>query len=457
MQPQAQFAPPPGSPAAPAAGSSPAVEALPEPSVNGDAAYPEFARELVRGGLLSDPWLDGQPRFERRALRMPRSHLAALSRAAEQVIAVYDQVVRLCVDDPGLRRRFFPLSPWQERMWHNRAPLWHGIARADAFFTDDGLAICELNCDTPSGEAEAVLLARAALAEAARERPLEPPPSDPSARLEERFCRLVSTLAGRRLHDPLAGPLTVGLVYPTELTEDLSMIALYRRWLEARGAKVVLGSPFNLAPARGGRVALFGAPLDLVVRHYKTDWLGERLPARDDEPPLADAEPLWRPLSLLLSPGAPPVVNPFASILPQNKRSMALMWEELARFPSWAQRVIRRHVPYTVRLETLPRARLRVEKDGWVIKSDYGCEGAEVLVGREVTGQQWRAALDHARPGRFVAQRFFHAVADGRGEQVNHGVYLVAGVASGLFSRVQRGRTDRGARAVATLIDVEGT
>ena len=71
-------------------------------------------------------------------------------------------------------------------------------------------------------------------------------------------------------------PLTVGIVYPTELTDDLSVIELYARWFEARGARVVLGSPFNLRPDGQGGVAMFGVSCSVIWRHYKTDWWGER-------------------------------------------------------------------------------------------------------------------------------------------------------------------------------------
>ena len=42
-------------------------------------------------------------------------------------------------------------------MWTASQPHWHGISRADVFLTDGGLAFTEINCDTPTGEAEAVV------------------------------------------------------------------------------------------------------------------------------------------------------------------------------------------------------------------------------------------------------------------------------------------------------------
>src|SRR6185295_4586894 len=102
-----------------------------------------------------------------------------------------------------------------------------------------------------------------------------------------------------------------------------------------RGLEVVLGSPYNLQPRPDGGVALFGTPCDLIVRHYKTDWWGERLPVWDDEAPYPDPDPLAGPLAILLRAqlaGRCAVVNPFAAVVPQTKKAMALMWEQQACF-----------------------------------------------------------------------------------------------------------------------------
>jgi hypothetical protein len=403
-----------------------------------DEGYLALAARLTAGGVLSDPWLDGQPRFSSRPRVLSRAEDRALVTAAEELALAWDEGVRLCHADPALRARFFDLPPALERMWRASAPAWHGIARADVFLTADGPKVCELNCDTPSGEAEAVLLAAAAHAES-------PSLRDPSAHLPSRFAALLEAVA------PRAGALTVGIVYPTELVEDLSMILAYRRWIEQRGHRVVLGSPFNLRERAGG-VALFGARCDVIVRHYKTDWWGEREPPFRDEPPFADARPLDGPLDLLLSAstrGACVVVNPFGAVLAQNKRMMALLWEAIDRLSPVAQSAVRRFLPYTARLEALSAPPAREE---WVLKSDYGCEGAEVIVGAEVSDEVWQRALAQARPGRFIAQRRFVPVADD-GRAVNYGVYLVGGQAAGYLTRIDRGATSTHAVTVPTLVE----
>lgn len=406
-------------------------------------AYHELAAELLRTGVLSDPWLDGEPRFRAEPVVLTRAQARELICAAEAVCALHNEVARLCAADPSLLG-WLGLTPVQRLLWESSAPAWHGLARADVFWTADGPKVCELNSDTPSGEAEAVLLNQAAHAR-------RPELVDPNAGFAERLVQLVEAMALR------PGRLTIGILYPTELVEDLSMIRVYQRWLEARGHRVALGSPFNLKRV-DGRAALFDAPCDVFVRHYKTDWWGERVPVWRDGEPYADAEPLAQALGVLtdgIAAGSCVVVNPFGAVVTQNKRAMALMWQRIDRFPAWAQAAIRRYVPYTVRLDAAPQIWLR-DRKSWVLKSDYGCEGAEVVMGCDVTDAEWREYVRQAAPGRWVLQRRFQPRVDLAGETTNFGVYCIGGKAAGFFTRVHRGATDYHARTAATLIE-EGT
>ena len=288
-------------------------------------------------------------------------------------------------------------------MWRMSAPAWHGIARADVFLTAGGPRVCELNSDTPSGEPEAVTLNR--VVDGAGAAAFD----DPNCRLARRVFEMLEAAA------PRGRPLTVGIVYPTEITEDLSVIELYARWFEARGARVVLGSPFNLRPDGRAAWRCSASRARSIWRHYKTDWWGERRTVWRSEDGYADAAPLTSRSALLagaVARGRCAVVNPFGAVLTQNKRMMALLWEELDRgFPRWARAAVRRYLPSTARLEALPPARLRASAPHWVLKSDYGCEGEEVVIGAETTrrrvGARARrrhpAPLDRAAPVRAAA------------------------------------------------------
>jgi glutathionylspermidine synthase len=397
--------------------------------------YSAFAEKILASGLITDPWLAGEPRFRQESVILGATQARAMSRAAEAIAEVYNELCLLVADDPESLDSFFCLTPYQKAMWMASQPLWHGVARADVFVTKEGLQIAELNCDTPTGEAEAIVLGALASREGT---------SDPNTTLAPRILEATELLAGP-LPDKRAA-----LVYPTELPEDLPLVRLYKRELEARGWAVTLGSPYNLT-YEGGRLRLFDAPVSLVVRHYKTDWWSERQSAWDDEE-VPDAAPLDEPLEAVLAAmldGKCSVVNPFGAVVPQNKRAMAFMWERIHRFTPRSQEVIRDLVPPTRRLEAIHTEQLLAQKDDWVLKSDYGAEGDEVIIGKLTTQEIWSASLMHARPGRWIVQRLFEPTDD-----VNYGVFVVAGATAGFYARIQSGATDD--RALSAPLLVEG-
>ncbi len=408
-------------------------------------AYDAFAERVVAEGTILDPWQDGEPRLEATPLVVSSEKYAALAKVAQEVAEVYDELSRLVDDDEDAADAFFALRPAHRLMWDASRPGWHGFARADVFETANGYVISELNCDTPTGEPEAVVLSALAHAD-------QPDLVNPNATLELRFGDMLELMIDRLVDGD--APRTVGIVYPTEFTEDLSVVRLYRRWLTARGFEVVLGSPYNLGTADDGRTTLFDVPLGAMLRHYKTDAWGEREGSFvDDDPP--DRVPLFEPLAAAVRGSVErrtAVINPFASIVPQNKLSMAFMWERIHRFSRRSQSIIERHVPYTSRVETVHKERLFADREGWVLKSAWGAEGSEVILGRATNDDEWRSLVAKARPRRFVAQRYFDAVGTNGGPPENYGVFLVGGAASGLYVRRQTGVTDELAISVPVLV-----
>ena len=282
----------------------------------------------------------------------------------------------------------------------------------------------------------------------------EPSLVDPNEALEARFVRMVETM--RETFVGVDSRRVAGIVYPTEFTEDLSLVRLYKRWLEAAGYAVALGSPYNLrSPSAESKAAcVFDEEVSVLVRHYKTDWWSERASAWSDEE-LEDTAPLREPLTVALEAlesRRAVTVNPFGAVLPQNKRMMAFFWEHIHRFSVGAQDTIRAYVPLTSRLETIHPEQVVSCREDWVIKSDYGAEGDEVVVGKLVTQAEWETSLAQARRGRWVAQRYFEAVLDEKGRATNFGVFLVAGRPSGLYARLQAGATDGSALSAPVLV-----
>ncbi len=409
-------------------------------------AYETFARQLQDTGILSDAWVDGRPRFRLQGIVLSLAQARALKRAAERVGAIYQELIDLLWAHPEWLDTFFCLTPYQKLMWLSAQGRWHGIARADLFLCRDGsVQCCEVNSDTPSGEAEAVLLNQLL-------HPYHQDVDDPNRRLALTFWRMLVTSHGGRK------PRTVGVVYPTELPEDLSMIAIYRKWLEARGCQVVLGSPYNLHTCDTG-VAMFGEPLDLVIRHYKTDWWGEREVVWTDAAPYRDPDPLDGPLRTLLEAeygGHVTVVNPFGAVVTQNKLSLAFMWEEMGRFSPLARRWIRRYIPETYRLTQMAMDDVLSNRQMWVLKSAYGCEGDETVCGPYVSDEEWRDTLAYAIPEFWICQRFFAVAPEPNGSNPNYGVYLVGGRSAGFYTRLSVAATDEQAVTAPTFIARRG-
>ena len=420
----------PGNPAAAGCGN-----ALPE--------YGEFVARLYETGVLDDVWNGGAPRFRLQGVVMSAARARALRRAAERVGAVYQELVGLVWEEPNWLDDYFCLTPYQKLMWFAAQGRWHGIARADLFVCADGrVRCCEVNSDTPSGEAEAVLLNRLL-------HPYHGAVQDPNRSLPEAFWRMLVASHGGQ------APRTIGIVYPTEMTEDLSMIAIYREWLEVRGCRVVLGSPFNLHGIGAG-VGMFGEELDLLIRHYKTDWWGERQVVWSDAEPYPDDEPLSGPLQLLLAAeyaGRVTVVNPFGTVLSQNKLSMAFMWEERRRFSAAAQRWIARYIPETHRLTQMPPDELLANQQDWVLKSTYGCESEETVCGPFVSADVWDETVAKALPAHWVCQRFFHAETESPGLMCNYGVYVIGGRSAGFFTRLSAAATDETAATAPAYVN----
>lgn len=407
--------------------------------------YTALAERLIAGGIITDPWVYGAERFRLEPMVLSPDLYQRMCSAGERVARLFNSVCTLVAAHPDLLDEL-SLTPYQLTMWESAVGRWHGIARIDFFVLTDGtLRFCEVNSDTPSGEAETVVLNAVC-------HPDHPHLVDPNREFEEHFVEMVLASHRASHRAPREHP-AVGIVYPTDLPEDLSMIALYRSWFERRGMRVVIGSPYNLQPRSDGGVGLFDVPVEIIVRHYKTDWWGERLPVWSDQPDYPDPDPLDPPLGWLLaaeSVGAVTVVNPFGAVVSQNKRAMALCWEHLDLFDAFDQETIRALLPETRRLEVLDPATLRREE--WVLKSDYGCEGDEVTVGRHVSDEVWEIALERAIPGHWVAQRWFDAAPLEDGAIPNYGLYIIAGRAAGIFTRLSPRSTDATALVPATFL-----
>lgn len=425
---------------------------LPLPSINTNS-YTDFAHAIYETGILSDPWFDGVERFRLDGVVLTPERARRLAEAAERIAYLHHELVEILVEHPELLTEFYPLTPYQLAMWQTSGGMWHGMARADLFVLENGrIVCCELNSDTPSGHAEAVLLNNLLYERNCREHGAL---RNPNAAMADAFIAMLRESHDKRTDAELR---RVGLIYPTEMTEDLGMMTLLTTWMERVGITVVAGSPYNLHRRNGG-IEVLDHPVDLIVRHYKTDWWGERETVWTDATDYPDSAPLHEPLSALLGAemeGEVTIVNPFGSVVTQNKLSLAFMWEHIELFAPESQNRIRELIPETRRMITFAPERLLHEREAWVLKSDYGCEGRETICGAFVNDEQWRRAIETAVPEHFVAQRFFRVAPDEQGMLPNFGVYIFGGTATGFFTRLSKQSTEYSSVTAPTYVLAEG-
>lgn len=409
--------------------------------------YGDFARMLYATCIISDPWIAGKERFRLQGVTLSPQQAQQLQIAAERVGFLYHEVAQIVLQHPEFLDDFFQLTPYQKAMWLQSEGRWHGIARVDLFLCTDGkIRSCEMNSDTPSGEAEAVLLNELL-------HPFHPNTLNPNLAFAEKFWQMILH-SDRASRGENASLKKIAIIYPTDLPEDLSMIAIYRKWMEEHGCEVVIGSPYNLSHDAQGNLTVIGKKVDLVIRHYKTDWWGERELIWTNQQEFLDADPLERELKILLQTeyeGRVTVVNPFGSVLTQNKFSMALMWEHQELFSAQAQEFIRAYIPETRRFASTDLTTLNREE--WVLKSVYGCEGDSVLVGPFAKPNDWQMGLATAIPKHWIAQKYFE-VAPLDGFFPNYGVYLIGGQAAGFYTRLSAKSTDYTAVTTPTYIRI---
>ncbi|MDX2127445.1 MAG: glutathionylspermidine synthase family protein [Chloroherpetonaceae bacterium] len=412
-----------------------------------ETAYLDFATQILQNGIINDPWLYGEERFLLDAIILTKHELKSLFEAAESIGSLYHEFTEIILKNPHFLESYFALTPFQKLMWFSSRGEWHAISRLDLFLCQNGqIRCCEMNSDTPSGEAETVLL---------NELLLHAFPSfeNPNADFKSRFLRLVERVS----EADVSTPKTIGIIYPTEHTEDLSMILSYEKWLSENGFKVLLGSPYNLSCDKNLNLLLFDTKLDLILRHYKTDWWGERIPIWKDSEDFADPDPLENPLLSIIkaeTAGKVKVLNPFGAILTQNKLSMAFFFDFIHLFSSQSQKTIHDFFPLTRSLRVEDLSNYLSEKNDWVLKSVYGCEGAEVIIGKNVTDEIWQETLEKLIPRYWIAQKFFESsTIHSQYPVANFGVYLCGGISSGIFTRLSPSSTDFSAKTAPTYIE----
>ena len=279
------------------------------------------------------------------------------------------------------------------------------IIRFDFHFTPDGWRISEGNIDVPGGLNEA----SGYPAIIGPHYPWAEPVGDPAAAYVDAL--IAATGPGA----------TVALIHATAYSDDQQMMTFVARRLEARGIRAHLASPSHLR-WRNGRAWLEAAwwrgPLDLVVRFFPAEWMGQ-LPRNSGWPHLCAGS-------------LTPISNPATAVLTQSKR-FPLVWDDLAtRLPTW-----RALLPETREPRSAP---WRTSRE-WILKPALGRVGEGIGISGLTDAAEWRKIVRDATwwPGHWIAQRRFDVVPieiRGVDRYPCLGVYTVDGLVAGAYGRL---------------------
>jgi glutathionylspermidine synthase len=312
----------------------------------------------------------------------------------------------------------FPLAKDAYARGPLRTPFFWG--RFDIFErAGGGLAALEYNCDKPAGQREIW---------ASEE--VGPARSNPNRGARARFRRELADAWRRHAGRSRKRPRLAILCDPAH-REEFRLAYLFGEEAHALGWEWDVVDPLTLT-VENGRAAAYGTTVDVVLRHYPSEYLHELPAARG----LLDARVLW--------------LNDPRAVVAQAKSAFAALWA-LFRDGRWLTRaegaLVERLVPPTglaSQVGWLDRARARPED--WVLKPVLGRYSERVAVGALASPDEWQAALDAAAasPREWVVQAFvpprrrWLPSSDGeRPGYVNWGVYLAGGEPAGICPRCQ--------------------
>ncbi len=316
------------------------------------------------------------------------------------LLRAFDKALAAALAQPALLNQF-GLADWERTLALEdpRIPA-SPVSRLDAFFDpDDGrLRFTEYNAETPAGSAYNDALTELFLGIPAA-RPflsryaLRPLPAAPHV-----LHALLSAYArwsGRR-ELPVIGILDWKEV-PT-----YSEFVLYQHYFESMGLRCVIADVRDCELINGKLVAA-GTPIDLI---YKRVLIHELIAEGGLDHPIVKA----------VRTGAVCMVNPFRCKVLHKKASLAVLSDErnAALFDPAELRIIAEHIPWTRVVEErktvfhgqtvdlLPW--MEANRERLVLKpnDDYG--GAGIVLGWEVDGTAWTAAVAKAVGEPFVVQ-----------------------------------------------------
>lgn len=407
----------------------------------------------------------GHARYGGRVLRtfmqpflIEPADLAEVHRAVAGIAALAERVAADYLEDPSVRDFFrFPAELVELIEAEPRMSQVAPIMRMDGMFTEQGMAILEINTDGSSGmndsnEIEERFLEAPILQELLRRYeyriiPMRRPTLD----------ALLSAYRDLRGSRASARPLIAFLDWEDVGTRE-EFIALQEHW-ERAGHSSVLVDPRHVE-RDGESLTYQGRVVDIF---YKRVLIDELLYRRDEVSTYLDA----------CAGGQICQVGPFRGEVIYTKEILAFLsdpahWD---RFTRDEVRLIQDHIPWTRRVvegkvcfEGRQRdllGLLREERERFVLKPARAYGGRGVAIGTDSTSLEWEQAMAQALQEVYVVQEFVPVpemdvltLAEEHPVERRHysvGTFVFSGKPGGLYSRVSAGNVVNVSAGGATL------
>ena len=297
-------------------------------------------------------------------------------------LALFDWEEELIAADPGFREA----SP---------------LSRLDAFFVHErgGLRFTEYNAETPAGASYNDVLAEATIGlpimrEFTKQFDLRMTPS--------RHNVMHALLDAYRQFTGQSNINPHICILDWEEVPTFSEFVLTRDYLHSQGLQCIITDPRNVE-YRNGKLTADGVQIDLIYKRVLINELIER-------------GGLDHPVVRAVRDRAVCMVNPFRCKLLHKKLSLAMLSDEHHHDMFTAEEIsaIEQHIPFTRRVTEM-RTRFHGDdvdlmqfvaenRDRFVLKPNDEYGGKGIVLGWEVSDEEWAAALSQAAAEPFIVQ-----------------------------------------------------
>jgi uncharacterized circularly permuted ATP-grasp superfamily protein len=325
-----------------------------------------------------------------------------LQQRTQVLLHSFDKIYQRALADAQFRQQF-ALFDWEEQLmatdpgFQTPSP----VSRLDAFFVQErgGLRFTEYNAETPAGATYNDLLADVTLGLPVMREFLK---QYGVYKLPSRHNVMHALLDAWHQFSGQTGRKPRIAILDWEEVPTYSEFVLTRDYLHAQGLECIITDPRHVEYRNGALIAE-GFQIDLIYKRVLINELVER-------------GGLDHPVIRAVRDRAVCMVNPFRCKILHKKLSLAVLSDERNHdmFSATEIECIQQHIPWTRRVaegrtgyhgddvDLLPF--LADKREQFVLKPNDEYGGKGIVLGWEVTAEQWQQALRHALSEPFIVQ-----------------------------------------------------